>query len=399
MLQARARIKSGVVLRKLLVVAVDAGRPQIASPTWREKAPDNEELYQWRLAVEDIILTLMDKANLVHGRKRLHVAVQLGNLRRVVELVEQQVKHMFVWDRKKLTPGALLGNFDGFEKSGEDDEYLTELIQLREYMQQKLIEDAISDATHPDALENWLGDDPHSLEGSEANRQIAADLQVTLQKLKLEGEETELSVGDGTESIVEREVKLRMALELQKQRLGETDLNTLRTTTVLYEVLSYQGKFEEAEELHKTVLVERQAQLPPSHIDLFESFVDKVYITCGLGRIQEVNSYALAISLNAFNTFGSKHSVTFKVETARASTESLLGNYEEAVKIQEAALELYDQIACNQAFSDSARAMTAWTSPRPSFTFGQASPFTIAVSKSSKQRPSSPSSSHTGCVL
>ncbi|KAF5701479.1 serine threonine kinase [Fusarium mundagurra] len=354
LLQAGARIESGEVLSKLLVVAVDAGRrPQKASLPWREKAPDNEELYQWRLAVEDIILTLMDKGDPGHGRTRVHVAVQLGNLRRVVELVEQQGQRMLVGDREKLTPGALLEDFDGLEKSGEDDEYLTGLIQLREYVQQKLIEDAAADATNPDALENWLGDDPHSPEDSEANRQTAADLQVTLQKLKLEEEETELSVGDGTESIAEREVKLRMALELQKKRLGETDLNTLRTTTVLYEVLSYQGKFEEAEELQKTVLVERQAQLPPNHVDLFESLVDKVYITCGLGRIQEANSYALAISLNAFDTFGSKHPVTFKVETARASTESLLGNYEEAVKIQEAALEFYDQIAFNQAFSDS----------------------------------------------
>ncbi|KAF4332071.1 serine threonine kinase [Fusarium beomiforme] len=354
LLQAGAHIKSGEVLSKLLDVAVNAGRrPQIASSTWNEKSPDNEELYQWRLAVEDIILTLMDKGDPGHGRTRLHVAVQLGNRRRVVELVEQQRQRMFVGDREKLTPGALLEDLDGLEKSGEDDEYMKELIQLRDYVQQKLVEDAIADATNPDALENWLGDHPLSPEDSEANRQTAADLQVTLQKLKLEGEETELSVGDGTESMAEREMKLRMALELQKQRLGETDLNTLRTTTVLYEVLSYQGKFEQAEELHQTVLAERQAQLPPNHVDLFESLVDKVYITCGLGRIQEANNYALAISLNAFETFGSKHPVTFKVETARASTESLLGNYEEAVKIQEAALEINDQIACNQAFPDS----------------------------------------------
>jgi hypothetical protein len=55
----------------------------------REKSIDKEELYQWRLIMEDIVLTLLDKGDPGHGRTRLYVAVQLGNRQRVVELVEQ----------------------------------------------------------------------------------------------------------------------------------------------------------------------------------------------------------------------------------------------------------------------------------------------------------------------
>jgi hypothetical protein len=62
---------------------------------------------------------------------------------------------------------------------------------------------------------------------------------VALENLKFEREEMELSIGDGIKSIEEREVKLRNVLELQRQRLGETDLTTLRTITVLYDVLAY----------------------------------------------------------------------------------------------------------------------------------------------------------------
>ncbi|KAF9776675.1 hypothetical protein IL306_005117 [Fusarium sp. DS 682] len=356
LLQAGARVESGEALNKLLDIAVGAGRrPQTSSLTWREKSMDKEELYQWRLVMEDIVLTLLDKGDPGHGRTRLHVAVQLGNRRRVVELVEQQGQRMLVADREKQTPGALVEDLDVLDKSGEDDAYLEELRQLREYVQQKLIDEAIERSTDPEALENWLDDYPFSPEASEENRQTAADLQVALENLMFEREEMELSVGDGVESMEEREVKLRNVLELQRQRLGETDLTTLRTITVLYDVLAYQGKYEEAKELHQTVLAERQAQLPPNHIDLFESFVDKIYITCGLGKIQEANDYAIVVSISAFDTFGSNHPVTFKVETARACTESLLGKYEEAIKIQEAVLELYNKTSHNYVFSGSSK--------------------------------------------
>ncbi|KAH8696990.1 hypothetical protein GQ44DRAFT_779383 [Phaeosphaeriaceae sp. PMI808] len=217
----------------------------------------------------------------------------------------------------------------------EDDGYLQELKQLHEYVKLQIIKDIAVQGNSPDALEKWLGDHPIAPEDSDENRQATADLQATLEKLKLEREETELSVGDGIKSVAEREVKLRNTFELQRKRLRETHPTTLRTITVLYNVLSYQSKIKEAGELHQTVLSQRQAQLPPDHVDLFESMIDDIYISSSLGRVQEANDYALAVSLNALDTF-----------------ESQLGRYEEAVKIQEAALELYDRIHQDQIFSD-----------------------------------------------
>jgi hypothetical protein len=105
---------------------------------------------------------------------------------------------MFVGDRGLQTPEALVEDLDGLEESSEDDEYLNELKQLREYVHQKLIEGSIADSTSPEALEKWLCDHPLFPEDSEENRQAKADIEVTLEKLRIE---RELSVGDGIESV------------------------------------------------------------------------------------------------------------------------------------------------------------------------------------------------------
>ncbi|KAJ5150824.1 serine/threonine protein kinase [Penicillium canariense] len=331
LLQAGAVVESGEVLERLVGIAVEAGRrPRTASPTWTERAPDGEELYQWRVGMEEIVLASGEGGRVGGG----------GGMR------------MFVGDRERLTPGAFLEDIEGLEEAGEEEEYLEELRQLREYVQRRMIEEGIADSTTPEGLERWLGDHPVSPNDDKENRNAIADLEGSLQKLKLEREETELSGGDGTESVAERQAKLRKAVELQRQRLGDTDLATLRAMTNLYECLANQGKFDEASALHQTVLEQRQAQLPPDHIELWGSLVDKTYMTWGLGRVQEANDYALALSLNAVDTFGAHHPVTIKVETARAGIESSLGNHAEAVRIQEAVLELDKRASCSQPISD-----------------------------------------------
>ncbi|KAH7207811.1 uncharacterized protein BKA55DRAFT_681733 [Fusarium redolens] len=148
--------------------------------------------------MEDIILALLDKGDPGHGRTGLHVAVQLGNRQRVVKMVEQQGQHIFVGDRGLQTPGALVKDLDGLEESNEDDEYLNKLKQLREYVHQKLVKGSIADSTSPEALEKWLCTHPLFPENSEENRQAKADMEVALEKLRLE---KELSVGDGIESV------------------------------------------------------------------------------------------------------------------------------------------------------------------------------------------------------
>lgn len=363
LLQGGAVVESKGMLEKLVEVAVDSGRrPMKSSPTWsgKERAPDKEELQRWRVGVEEIILALLDRGDPGHGRTRLHIAVQLGNRARVVELVEEQGMRMFLGDRQKLTPGAFLEDLKELEESGEDDEeYLEELKLLQKYIQRKVVEEVIADSTTPEGLERWLGDHPPAPDDSEENKNAIIDLEGTLAKLKLEREETELSGGDGTETVAEREAKLRRAVKLQRQRLGETHLDTLRTMAQLYAALAYQGKYEKAAALHETVLKQRQAQLPPDHVDLFEALIDKVYITNGLGKPLEAHDFPLALSLSAIDTFGNRHPVTIRAETARAGVETVLGNPENAIRIQEEVEKLNDHISRDQAFSETANSGTA----------------------------------------
>lgn len=63
-------------------------RPEL-STTWDGDMDDEDTLYAWRVDVEEIILALLDRLDPGHGRTALHVAVELGNFKRVEELVKQ----------------------------------------------------------------------------------------------------------------------------------------------------------------------------------------------------------------------------------------------------------------------------------------------------------------------
>jgi hypothetical protein len=93
--------------------------------------------------------------------------------------------------------------------------------------------------------------------------------------------------------------------------------------------------------LNQTVLAERQAQLSPDHVDVFESLVNKIRITCGQDRIQEATDLAFAVTRRALDTFGQSHPVTIRVEAERATTESALRRWKKAAKIREVVMKAH----------------------------------------------------------
>ncbi|WYZ39779.1 hypothetical protein EsH8_IV_000120 [Colletotrichum jinshuiense] len=348
LLQSGADVESGEALQLILRLAVNTGRRPQTSIIVGEKILDEEEIYHWRLDMENIILSLLNKGDPGHGRTSLHVAVELGNLRRVVELIERHGHRFSVEDRDKLLPGAYLEDMSSLQENGEEKEHVKNLEKLYEYLRLEFIKEICADVHNPDVIETFLGNHPLTTEVSEESWQATAKLEETLQRLKIERDGTDLSIGDGLDSPSEREVKLKDAINLQKQTLGETNLLTLRTVATLCEILVYQGKYQETEGLNLEVLKGREAQLPSNHPELFEALVDRTCILCGLGKFQEAKDHALRIEIKAIETFGAEHPITLKAEAINACTDTCLGEVERATEKEESILEMYSRISFDE---------------------------------------------------
>jgi len=103
-------------------------------------------------------------------------------------------------NREGFTTGMYLEDVFGLEEmEEEEEEYLEELRRLREYIQSRMREEAVSDATMEGLERLFLG----ALAVS--SKDTDNWLERRLQKCKREREETELSGIDGTESVTERE--------------------------------------------------------------------------------------------------------------------------------------------------------------------------------------------------
>jgi len=110
-------------LRDLVKIA---SRAPHQDPLWknfyREKSKQ-QRLYEWQLQSEKIILKLEDVMQPDHDLTPLHIACELGNLRRVMELVERDHADLFAMDKRLLTPLALVQSLlDAVWLPGEEEE-------------------------------------------------------------------------------------------------------------------------------------------------------------------------------------------------------------------------------------------------------------------------------------
>ncbi|KXH30172.1 serine/threonine protein kinase [Colletotrichum simmondsii] len=342
LLQAGALIETGDALDSILRLAVNVGRRPQTSPLWENKTFNEESLYKWRLDMENIIMTLLGKGNPGHGRSSLHIATELNNRPRVIELVERHGYRVFVGDKEKLLPTAYLEDLDSLSGNGDDPEYLENLRLLKEYIEIKLLEEIARDSEKPDFIERMLED---LLVEDDADLSIE-DARVTfekaLSKLETERNEIRLSLGDGFETPLEREKELRNSLETQRQRLGATHLTTLKTATTLCDLLALLYRFDEAALLNQEILEGREAQLPSDSPELFESLLDRVCVLAGQAKTQEAHENAQSTHQRAVDKFGITHPVTLKAEAFLACTYSILGQFDLAISMAEGILKAYD---------------------------------------------------------
>lgn len=326
-------------------VAVAVGRRPQMSPVWEERGDlgDEEAVDGWRRGVEGVVLALLDRTDPGHGRTRLHVAAELGNRRRVVELIERGGMRAFTGDREKLLPTAYVEDFYALEEAGADPAYVENLRLMVDYLQLKMVEEVSQGPDNPETIQSFLADNAAAPSGLTQEREAISELEARMENIKLTREEMDSSLGDGRESPAEIAARLEKVLETQKQEYGESDLRVFRTMTSICEIYGILGRIDEAEELHGQVLRGREAQLPPDHEDLYEAYMDHLIILCLRGKFQEAHEYGLRRANEALDTFGVKHPVTLIATAKVALTDRFLGDVQEAISKQELALELFDQ--------------------------------------------------------
>jgi hypothetical protein len=115
-----------------LDIAISVARRPKISLGWKCDFYD-EAVYNWRLDMEDITLALLDKGYPGHERTKLHAVVELGNYRRVAELVEQYRLGIYATDRAKLPPAAHLEDIGSLETNGENKSYIENLREILVY--------------------------------------------------------------------------------------------------------------------------------------------------------------------------------------------------------------------------------------------------------------------------
>jgi len=84
--------------------AIMAGKRPHINPV--NPIPEDEEdaVYEMKLRVERLVLYLLDRLEPGHGRTALHIAMELGNFQRVVELIEEDFDALQVPDGAGLLP-------------------------------------------------------------------------------------------------------------------------------------------------------------------------------------------------------------------------------------------------------------------------------------------------------
>lgn len=140
----------------------------------------------------------------------------------------------------------------------------------------------------------------------------------------------------------ERAVYLSELLDSLQQTLGDTDAKTLRVMTSLYEVYGMLGRGDDAERLHSQVMEMREPHSSSDDLDLYELYLDRVYILYNKGDLQKAHDYATTLVDKATKTFGECHPVSLNAHTRLAAIDAALGKQDLANDNMRLALESYE---------------------------------------------------------
>ena len=99
LLEVNVKLERGILLK-----CVSVGKRPHINPLGPVSEEDEDAVYEWKMKVEHCLLYLLDRLEPGHAKTPLHIAMELGNFRRVVEIVEQDFETMRVMDGKNCLP-------------------------------------------------------------------------------------------------------------------------------------------------------------------------------------------------------------------------------------------------------------------------------------------------------
>ncbi|KAI9750887.1 MAG: hypothetical protein M4579_006263 [Chaenotheca gracillima] len=350
LLQAGVQIPTGTGMAPLLDIAVGTGRRPETSLAWSGDLEDEDAVYEWRLDMEDIILALLSKIEPGHGRSNLHVAAELGNLRRVIELVEHEHMPLYFGDRDKKLPGAYIEDIKMLETLGERESYIENIANVAEYISSKTLEEITKSSDDLDAMERLANDgDSTDLQDPESGEH---GFEHMLKRMRLDRDELETSPGDGLASLVEWSLKLTHLVETRTQSFGGAHAVTLRAKNALFENLIFQNRVDEAETIQLEVLQGQQGQLSAVHEDVFDAQMDRVVVLCYKGQLDDALKLSEDVMNLALDTFGLKHAITLEASVKLAGVHATRGNVQRAIRLFQIAGEICEDISRDRLTRD-----------------------------------------------
>jgi tetratricopeptide (TPR) repeat protein/ankyrin repeat protein len=348
LLSAGAHTEPEGTSSSILDLAVSIGRRPQLSPRSDIDLNDEKMVYAWRLDMEEIVMMLLDKIAPGHGRTLLHVAVHLGNYKRIVELVECKGLEVTRVDRNDMRPADLLEDIALLENDPEESEsYVENLKKISHYLLASFIGDVNLTSYSEERIKQML--EHMSTMTFESADEIAAkaEFDAALQEFKdAEDQRFVSSLGDGRDSPSELEARCSKLLAEQKQKqvLAHTDSRTLRIMEVLFRAYYMQSRYEEAEKIQYQVLTVREAQLGEDDPILHYTRSDRSRILCQLERYEEALAYTSGAVIKALDAFGIKHLASLALTCGLSIIEGSMGKFDRAIKLQEESLSIFENL-------------------------------------------------------
>ena len=351
---------------------------------------DEDAIYDWKLKSERLILYLLDRLEPGHGRTPLHVACQVGNLRHVRQIIQEDIEALNAEDANGSLPVDFIEDANALEEQRLTREDVTEHTVANARRVYECVETALRDeiaASQRDmehqfeATFKMLDLEQHDGTVSESSRGLMLDMtsesvdnslsaaervinsfwkvleeaeaKTTDSALEVfvpspgEGEEKALATlkqcetvvldgYDGPEDILP---KARSLLERKTQELGELHEDTLEAAEVVVDLLGILNKQEEVSEMVNQLLERRRLSLPEHDPRIFYTWRDRVIMLMNGGQNEDAVRETREAVAVAKRCWGSSHTAYLTFVPTLAALKCIEGKYDECVSMNMELLE------------------------------------------------------------
>lgn len=346
---------------------------------------DQDAVFQWKVRSERLILYLLDRLESNHGQTPLHVACQVGNLRRVQDLIEEDFGALFATDSHGRLPIDFLEDPILLEEQRSDREDISEHTvsnaqQLLNYVEmtvdRKLFsaaEEFMSQNMDQENLNHLksrlsLGQTP-AMDVSYGDSTGAARPSTDLRIIS-EPEPEPLGYGESFNALAEKSAESGRegrASSLQEganacfldgnmdpkevlpivrdlfgrriQQLGELHEETLEVNETLLELVGILNRQDEAADMVAQLLRRRREIHQQDDARIFESWRDSVIVMLNEGKDEESEKELCKAMSAAKSSLGASHLSYLLFVPTQATFECLRGNYSECLLTNKRLLE------------------------------------------------------------